>query len=304
MFHSLGRIIKFASQDFWRNIWLSVITITILAMALFSVNFLIVFRLIADNVVTAVHEKVDVSIYFVPEATAGEVNNVKSSLDKLVEVKEVNYVSPEDALEKFKIEHANDPEILESLEQLDANPLGASLIIKAKQLDDYPKIIQEANKPEYQNLIQDKNFDDHKAIISRIDNITKKVETVGFIIIAIFIFIAVIIVFNTIKIAIYTHRGEVEIKRLVGATNWFISSPFIVEGIFYSLIACGLIIAIIYPLLMIIDPYLIKFFTGLDFSILSYFHQHFFAIFGLQLLAVIILNVISSSLAINKYVRV
>jgi len=304
MFHSLGRIIKFACQDFKRNIWLSVITITILAMALFSVNFLIVFRLIADNVVTAVHEKIDVSIYFTPEATAGEVNNVKSSLNKLVEVKKVSYVSPEDALEKFKIEHANDPDILESLEQLDTNPLGASLIIKAKQLDDYPKILEEVDKPEYQNLIQDKNFDDHRAIISRIDNITKKVETVGLIIIAIFILIAVVIVFNTIKIAIYTHRGEVEIKRLVGATNWFISSPFIVEGIFYSLIACALVIAIIYPLLIIIDPYLIKFFEGLDFSVLSYFNQHFFAIFGLQLLAVIILNVISSSLAINKYVRV
>ena len=304
MFHSLGRIIKFASQDFWRNIWLSVITITILMMALFSINFLIVFRLIADNALTAVHEKVDVSIYFVPEATAGEVNNVKSSLNKLVEVKKVSYISPEDALEEFKIEHANDPNILESLEQLDTNPLGASLIIKAKQLDDYPKILEEVDKPEYQSLIQDKNFDDHKAIISRIDNITKKVETVGLIIIAIFILIAVVIVFNTIKIAIYTHRGEVEIKRLVGATNWFISSPFIVEGIFYSLIACGLIIATIYPLLIFIDPYLIKFFEGLDFSVLSYFNQHFFAIFGLQLLAVIILNVTSSSLAISKYVRV
>lgn len=304
MFHAIGRIIKFAAQDFWRNIWLSVITITILVMALFSVNFLIVFNLIADNVISAVHEKIDVSIYFVPEATAGEVSNVKSSLDKLVEVKEIKYISPEEALQKFQEEHAEDPDILESLEQIEGNPLGAALVVKAKRLDDYPKILDEVNKPEYQNIIQDKNFEDHKAIIGKINNITEKVETVGLIVIAVFILIAIVIVFNTIKIAIYTHRGEIEIKRLVGATNWFISAPFIVEGIFYSLIACLLIIAIIYPLIGILDPYLIKFFEGLDFSVLNYFNEHFFAIFGLQLVLVIILNVISSSLAIGKYLRV
>lgn len=304
MFHAIGRIIKFAGQDFWRNIWLSIITITILVMALFSVNFLIVFNLIADNAITAVKERVDVSIYFVPEASAGEVSNVKSSLDKLAEVQEAKYVSPDEALEKFKEEHADEPDILESLEQIEGNPLGAALVVKAKRLDDYPKILEEVNKPEYQRIIQDKNFEDHKAIINRIDSITQKVETAGLIVIVVFILIAIIIVFNTIKIAIYTHRGEIEIKRLVGATNWFISAPFIVEGIFYSLTACFLIILIIYSLLSFLDPYLIKFFEGLDFSALSYFNENFLTIFGLQLFSIIILNVISSSLAIGRYLRV
>lgn len=283
---------------------MSVITITILVMALFSVNFLIVFKLIAGNVIDAVHNKIDVSIYFSTAATAGEVNNVKSSLDKLADVKEIKLVSPEEALERFKTEHADEPDILESLGQLEGNPLGASLVIKAKTLDGYSKIIEEVNKPEYQKIIQDKNFDDHKTIIGRINNITKKVETAGFAAIAIFVFIAVIIVFNTIKIAIYTHRGEIEIKRLVGATNWFISMPFLVEGIFFSIISCVLIVAIVYPLLGLFDPYLAKFFEGLDFSVLAYFQKNFLAIFGTQLLAAMILNVLSSGLAIGKYVRI
>ncbi len=304
MFSSFSRILKFAFQDFRRNVWLSVITISVLALALISINSLIVFRLVADSSIQAVREKIDVSVYFNPEVSAGEVNNVKSRLNNLSEVKEVSYVTPEEALSRFRAKHVADPEILASLEEVDGNPLGAALIIKAHDLENYPRILQELEKDEYSELIQKKNFDDHKMVISKINDISDRVEKVAFAIIGVFIFIAVVIVFNTIRIAIYTHRREIEIKRLVGATNWFIKAPFLMEGVFYSILALLAVIVIVYPILGAIDPYLSGFFENSDFSVLNYFNNNFISIFGWQLLAIILLNIVGSSLAIGRYLKV
>lgn len=304
MFHSLFRAIKFASQDFWRNIWLSLITISILVLALLSVNSLIVFRLIADQSIKSVQEKVDVSIYFYPEVTAGEVNNVKSYLHNMQEVKEATYIAPEEALADFREEHRDEPEIIASLEEVGENPIGPSLIIKAQSLDDYPEILRAMEQERFQKLIQEKNFEDHKAIITKINDTSQRVEKIALGIIGVFTLISVLIIFNTIKVAIYTHRQEIEIKRLVGATNWFIKAPYLLEGIFYSVLSVFVVLLLVYPIVGAVDPYIKNFFSNLDFSLLSYFNINFWYIFGTQLLAVVVLNIVSSYLAIGKYVKV
>jgi cell division transport system permease protein len=304
MFVFLYRAIKFALQGFFRNIWLSVVTIIILVLTLFSITMVAGINMIAKQAITSVQSKVDVSVYF--KSTIGEkdILNVQYRLEGMTEVKSVNYVSKDEALSQFKLEHVNDPVILESLNQLGDNPLGATLIVQAKTMDDYPRIMSVLDNDEYKDLIQDKSFDNNQKVISRLSDLSSKIQRVGIIVSIIFIIIAILIVFNTIRINIYTHREEIGIMKLVGASNGFVRAPFLVESLLYAVLSVAICLAIMYPLLGVVAPQVNSFFAGYDMNLVDYFGSHFWNILGLQFLFAIILSMFSSGIAIGRYMKV
>jgi len=303
MFTSTIRVIKFASQDFIRNFWLSIVTLTILILALLSVNLLIIFNLVANSAVDSVESKIDINVYFKPDIDEEQVQNVQRYLQSLINVKDVEYISKEQALINFQKRHEDNPKIIESLQEIDENPLGASLIIKAKSTDDYPVILENLEDPQYDNLIESKDFDDHRLVIARITNITTKVN-VGVIVVAlVFTLISLLIISNAIKMAIYTHREEIVAMKLVGATNWFVRAPFLFQGVIFALLSVVVTVAIIYPLMGLVQPYIGMILEN-DFNLINYFNQNFLMIFGLEFLGAIIINLLSSFWAVNKYLNV
>lgn len=306
MFVSTYRTMKFALQGFWRNIWLSVVTVIILVVTLLSIGIVWSINVVASQAIASIKEKVDVSVYFKPEVKADQVLAIQYRLEDMSQVKNVQYVSPEDALAKFKEAHKNDPVILGSLDELAGNPLGATLIIKANNIDDFPEILKVLADPNYSNLIseQDKNFEDNQVVISRLSNISNKAGKIGLAVIGVFIIIAILIVFNTVRINIYTHREEIGIMKLVGATNWFIRSPFLLESVLYGIISAIIAIAIFYPLLGVVSPQVSNFFEGYNFNLISYFNGHFLIFFGFLILCAILLSVVSSAIAIGRYLKV
>ena len=251
-----------------------------------------------------VKDKIDISIYFKPDVTEPQVMEVKSYLSTLAQVKDINYVSQKEALENFKQKHLSDSTIIESLNELDSNPIGATLNVRSKNIEDYPPIIEVLSNSKYNDLIADKNFDDHKFFITKIKLIADNIKQVGLTASLILSLIALLIVFNTIRVAIYTHRQEIAIMKLVGATNWFIRGPFLLEAVFYGIVACAVSILLAYPFLNMIQPYLNSFFLTENFNISSYFNQNFWQIFGFELIIVIILNILSSYVAIRRYLKV
>jgi len=291
MFVFIYRSIKFAFQSFFRNFWLSVVTIIILVLTIFSVTTVAGINYIAEKAIESVKDKVDVSVYFKPEVESKEVINVRYRLEELSTVKEVTYVSREEALDKFRERHQDDPVILESIDQLEENPLSATLVIKANNIDDYQSILSFLDNPDYDELIQDKNFDDNEKVINQLSTISNKIENIGIIVSVIFVVIAVLIVFNTIRINIYTHREEIGIMKLVGATNWFVRAPFLVESLIYAVLAVIICLAILYPLLGVVAPQVNNFFEG-------------WQIIGWQLAFAVLLSILSSSIAVGKYLRV
>lgn len=301
---SIHRSFVFALQSFWRNIWLSLVTVFIIFLAFLSVNTLVIIHAVSDNVIVAVKERIDISVYFKNNIKESAVVEVKNQLETLPEVKQVTYRSPQENLDLFTERHKNDANIQETLKELDGNPLGATLIIKAKQLTDYPTVLKAIDNPEYNELIEEKNYDDHELVISRINSITDNVRQAAIITSLVFVIIAVLIVFNTVRIAIFTHQNEIAIMKLVGASNWFVRAPFIIESMIYGVLGCLLAIAVIYPTLGFIQPKLASFFDGTAFDLIGYFNANFVEIFGGQLLAIVILNTISSVIAINKYLKV
>lgn len=303
IFLSFLRGIKFSFQDIGRNIWLSIVTITILILALFSINVLLVVQVIGQASVVAIKDKVDTSLYLRPDSGEDEILALKNKIANLETVKEVNYISKAEALEIFRKDNQDNPEILQALRELGKNPLTPSLVIKPKNSEDIDAFTGQLNKIE-SDIIESRNFTDHKLLLQKINNITDKVSKVGLIISSIFILITILVVFNAVRVAIYTHRKEITIMRLVGASNSFVYMPFLFSGLIYSLAGIGIIIAVFYPFLSLLQPYLEAFFVDYNINILSFFNSNFIKIFGLELLGMAVINMIASFIAVRKYARV
>jgi len=300
---SLGRIIKFSFQDIIRNIWLSLITIMILILTLLSVNLLLAVRAISSAAVGTVKEKIDINLYLRTTAEHDNIMVLKAKVGSLSGVKEVRYVSQDEALSVFRHDHQNEPQIIEALKELDKNPLTPSLVIKPQNSDDFNDLINELNKIE-DPIIESRNFEDHRLMLAKINNITKKVSDTGFAVSLIFIFITLLVIYNTVRVAIYTHRSEIAIMRLVGGSNWFVKGPFLVSGVIYSLLSMLIVVFVFFLFLNLLQPYLETFFTGYSFNIITYFSNNFWYIFGLEFLIASLVNMVASLVAASKYSHV
>jgi cell division transport system permease protein len=297
------RVFKFALQDFWRNIWLSLVTMTVLILALLSVNVLIALDAISNSVIDSVEDKLDINVLLTQQSTKAEIDNFQAYLKNLPEVDSLTYLTKEQVLENFKQKHLDNPDIQDAVKELEGNPFNDTFIIKAKDSALYNKIIQTILNSEYEKIIEVKDFSDPQKIISEVQAMTAKAEQVGLVLTLIFAAIALLIVFNTVRVIIYTHREEIGVMRLVGATNWFIRTPFLLEAVLYTVISLAVKAALLYGLLYFAQPHLATFLQS-DFNIVNYYNQNFIRIFGLEFLVAAGLTIISSRIAIAKYLKV
>jgi cell division transport system permease protein len=153
-------------------------------------------------------------------------------------------------------------------------------------------------------LIESRNFDDHKLMLQKINTITDRVSEAGFLASVLFVFITLLVLYNTIRVAIYTHRQEIAIMRLVGGSSWFIRSPFLISSIFYTLIGMAITIVLFYFFLSLLQPYLETFFLNYDFNLLSYFQINFWRLCVLEFAGAALINMIASLVAVRKYSNV
>lgn len=304
--YSFLRVIKFALQGFFRNFWLSLVTITMMLMAVLSVTLMLTINYVKEATIQGVEQKIDILISLKPGVSAEDVDKFVADLETLSEVKKTSIITPEQNREMFAKSNANS----NAKKALDVfgeneNPFAYSVAIQAYSLDQYPTITTFIDQDKYSSLVEDKSFNDYQAFINKINDLSRTVNQYSWYIIAAFIFISIIVIFNTIRISIYSRKDEIMIMKLVGATNWFIRVPFLLEGIFYALAAILIMTAIVYPLASFIQPYLNNYFQGSQvIDILGYFKNNFWLIFGGQWLALSLINMLSTSVAIRKYLRV
>ncbi len=304
MFISTYRVTKFALQNFWRNFWLSVITITMLVLTLLTVNIIVVLNVVTDRAIQAVEDRVEISVYFHSSAPQRSVDNAVAYLRSLNQVRDVQTISADEALAQFSTRHQNDETIIKSLEEIGANPFGSSLIVKAHEVSDFEMILEALENPEFRDDIREKDFSNYQEIVARIKDTTDRIRTFGLILSAVFLFIAVLIVFNTVRMSLFIHREEIGIMKLVGASNWFVRAPFLLEMILLSLIALALVLIIIYPTLAVLEPKFGFYFGGETIGLINYFEQNGWKIFGLQFIGLSVLTLLSTGLAMRKYLQV
>lgn len=301
MFISLGRIIKSGFKNFWRNGYLSIAVIFIIILTVLIFTSIILINVLGNAALKTLEAKVDISVYLKNNAEYNQIEELRLKLERMDQVKELEYISKDEALDRFKEEYKENDIINESLAELDVNPLPPTLNIKANALDQYKIIVEflENNKGEVVGKI---NYDQNKEVINRLNSIitiSKKVGVALGIAVAV---IAVLITFNTIRLTIYSHRQEIEIMRLVGASNWYIRLPFVVEGIIYGV--CGVVIAlfVFYPLVSWLSPRVGGFIPGVD--LIDYFRNNIYQILLMQLAVGVGLGVLSSGIAVRRYLKV
>ncbi|EKD32817.1 MAG: putative cell division protein FtsX [uncultured bacterium] len=304
MFYLIGRILKFALQNFWRNIWLSAATVTVLALTLVTVNVLIVVNFIGSTAIETVERKIDVSVYFKPETNETTVLGAQEYLLALSQVRDAVYITPEAGLARFRERHAGDEAIESALKEVGVNPIGPTLIVTARSPEDFSFILEALDNPSFRDAIRDKDFQDYESIIRRMNSAIARSRMFVYALSIIFMLISVLIVFNTVRVAIYTHRDEISIMRLVGASSALIRAPFVIESIFYSLLATVGTGVITFLLVRVLDPQFRAFFEGSEISVLNYYVKNSILIFGLQFGALALLNIVSASFAMRKYLKV
>jgi cell division transport system permease protein len=300
---SFARVIKMSFQDIYRNIWLSIVTITILILALFSINLLLIVQVIGENAVSAVKERIDINLYLKTDATDEQIEALRAKLTNLNGVKEVAYISKSMALDTFREKHKDNTDILDVLKELGKNPLSPALIVKPKDVDNFETLTANIKKID-SVIIDSQDFTNHKLLLDKINGITKKISEAGLIVSGIFVLTMLLVVYNAIRVAIYTHRREITIMKLVGASNWFIYMPFLIASLIYTMIGLLVCLSILYLFMNLLQPYLEAFFIGYNINIISYFNQNYFRIFGLEFLAVAFINMFASLVAAKKYSKV
>src|SRR3989344_1129107 len=292
--YSLLRVIKFALQWLWRNFWLSLVTITMMLMALLSVTLLVGVDYIRQATIQGVEQKIDILISLQPDVPAEEVEKFVLELEDLTEVKKTTVITPEQNRTLFEQSNLSDQakKALEIFEEGE-NPFSYSVAIQAYDLEQYPAITAFIDQEKYNNLVEDKSFHDYQSFIEKINNLSATVNKYSWYVIGIFVLISVIVIFNTMRISIYSHKEEIMIMKLVGATNGFIRAPFLLEGVLYALGAVLILVGLVYPLLGFIQPWLSNYFQSNEIiNIERYFRDNFWLIFGGQFLALALLNVI------------
>lgn len=301
MFTVISRIIQYGIKNFWRNGLLSTATVAIMLLALLVSMGLLIFSYITDQAVTSIQDKIDISVYFKTNAPEDEILNIKSSLENMVEVKSVEYISSARALEIFKNKHSDDQTISQAINESNNNPLEPSLNIKAKQTSQYAKIADYFNAPSLTQYVDSVSYAKNQTAIDRLNIIVQNVGRGGFVMTLFMALIAGLVVFNTIRLAIYSNRDEIGIMRAVGASNGLIRGPYVVEGIIGGIVSAVLSVIISAPIIYSVSPYLNSFIP--DLNIFSYFSSNVLKFTAYQILFAVIIGGLSSFIAVKRYLK-
>jgi cell division transport system permease protein len=304
---NIKRVIKSGFASFWRNAFISLSSILIMVVTLFTVGS-VIFLLATLNVsLNEIKQKVDINVYFVTSATESDIFSLKKSLESLPEVRAVEYISRETALNDFKKRHENDQLTLQALNELPDNPLGAVLNVSAKDPSQYESINEflkgdNGLSRDQKVIIDEVNYNNNKTAIDKLTKIINGARVLGFVVAFALVIISIIIAFNTIRLVIYNSRDEISVMRLVGASNKYIRGPFVISGMLYGIIAGIITLIIFYPLTYWLGPTTENFFSGLN--LFRYYVSNFSQIFGIIMGFGIILGAASSYLAVRRYLKI
>ena len=305
MFTSIKRIFKSGWQSFSRDGDIAAANIFIMTMTILLATSLFLFKDISQILISAIREKADISVYFKTAAQEEDILNIQGELSKIPEVKDVEYVSKEKALEDFIQRHKDNQVLMGSLEEVGGNPFLAALNVRAFEASQYQAVVNFLDatlEPVYQNLIEKVDYYQRKPVIERIFALTSGAGKVGISLSIVLAIVAILVAFNTIRLAILNQAEEIKIQRLVGASNWFIRGPFLVQGAISGIISTLISLLIFALICWFLGPKIEFLFSGLN--VWKFFTGNFFNIILIQLSTGILLGAVSSSIAIRKYLKV
>jgi cell division transport system permease protein len=302
----LRRIIRSGLISFWRGGLVSTSSVLVMTLALLVVGFVILSQALVGYTRSHIESRVDVTISFYPQASEAQVLEVQDSIEGLATVAEVTYTSRADALAEFKARHANDYLVLQALDELGSNPLGATLDIRAKDASSYENIVDQLSgdallTPGSRSVIEKVNYYQNRELIQRLTGVGRSLAQIGLTLAFIFIGAALLMTFHTVRLAVYGSREEIKVMRLVGADDRYIQGPFIIMGMVAGVGSGVLAFILLYPISLWLTRTTQTFFGG--FSILRYYVDNIPQLFFALIATGLAVGLVSSLLAVQRYLK-
>jgi len=299
MFITFKRILKSGWLNLVRDGGITAATIFILVMAVFLVSTIFLLKDVSQFLITSLQEKADISVYFKESVSEEDILNVKEKLFQIPEVKNVEYISQKEAIQRLVERH---PELIESVQETEAMLKIASLNVKVFEASQYQAVVNFLESSNFKDLIDEIDYYKRKPVIERIFSLTSLASKTGISLSIVLVIIAILVTFNTIRLAILNSSEEIKIQRLVGASNWFVRGPFLVQGVISGIFATLICLSIFSLVCWLLSPKIEIFFAGLN--LFNLFVKNFWPLILIQFSTGILLAVISSTIAIRKYLRV
>ncbi|HEV2413014.1 MAG TPA: permease-like cell division protein FtsX [Candidatus Saccharimonadales bacterium] len=297
------RIVHTGAKSLLRNSWLSTAATAIMAVTLTIIVLTFVANMTFNGLIQSFTSKIDVAVYLNDNITPQQLAGFEKELRASPNVASVSYTSKAQALASWEKANSNNLSLQNALSQV-SNPLPASIQVTPKdpnQLQSIANIVGEpanlnlqSGEPSYSGV--------RKQAINRIVSIAHFIRIVGIGASAVFAIISILIIFNTIRMAIFNRRDEIEIMKLIGASKWYIRGPFIVEAALYGVIAGAITLAFTMGLLDTQVPNIATYIPQISST------SHYFSIHRIWIMLAVIgvgmlIGILSSLLATQRYLK-
>lgn len=300
-----GYFVGEAFQSFRRNWVMSLVAVTIIYISLLVMGAFFLTGTLLNKVVSSFEQKVSISVFLKDGAAPADVQALQQNLGADKRVKSIDYVSKAQALEKFKERTKNVPQLVE---QLRGNPLPASLevsLVDPRQVREVVKTIEaDANLAKVIKNPANPEADDIKyaqEVVDRLFQATNVIRLFVAVFMVLLFVVSLVLIGNTIRLAIYSRRREIGIMRLVGASNWFIATPFLMEGVIQSTLGALFAILTLVLAQSFIVPWLQSTLRFLPVTITA---AALGQLSALLLLSGIVIGLLGSGAATSRYLKV
>ncbi len=231
-------LLKQGLRGLWRNRIMGIVSIFSIACVLIILGIVFILILNINNLAESTKSQFDsVQVYLKDDLKPDRIEEIGEQIEKIEGIQDVYFISKEEALERMKKDWGENGYLLEELE---SNPLPNSYVVKLQNIEHTEQVIRQIKN--IQGLEEVKYYKD---VMDKLLKITKFIRLTGTIIIAILIIISMVVVINTIKLTVIARRREINIMKYVGATNWFIRWPFVVEGVFLGLFGAAIALGVL-----------------------------------------------------------
>lgn len=306
------RILKYGLIGFGRNIWLSITATLVMSFTLLILTITVIASVVLTTTADAMREKIDITIFFKPETTATELSNLKSVIANDQNIKSVTTATSAEEFDKFLKDSKKDKELLATLEDPEmkaimVKTMQSTMRLKVKNPDNLTSVKQIVEHHEiFAKHLDDKKlptYNTNNTAISTITSWANIAKNGGLALSSIFLIVSILVIFNTIRMAIYSRSEEIYMEKLVGADNRFIRGPFLVEAMLAGLLAGGLASGLSLLIFHLFAPKLKSY--DIDIALVADFinSPKLFLAIAVITFTGIFIGLLSSRLAVQKYLK-
>lgn len=314
--NSFFRVIWFGIQGFRRNVWLSLVAVFTMTLMLISITIFALVNVAARQAYTDFNNNIDYIIFLKDDATAADVEALQLEIKGRSEVEQSTFFSKDAVRQNFD-EIFSGEQSLQGVITADNNPLPQEIDVTFKDVNKIKDFNTYLTQSRFQPIIEKTSYVDNEKAVTNYLNFVKFIRYFGISLTVFLVLVAIVVVFNTIRLAIFSRREEIDIMRLVGATWQYIRGPFLVEGFLYGILGALLgslaMYGLLYKLLALVSEDLnilninsitvVAYLTKATLEDGAGFGTVFNEIIVLQVVLGVILGMMCSAFAVRRYLK-